>query len=190
MVTCIFSDYGHVVLVTLVLWHNKFIHPFRQAVCAEVLSHAEHHPLYDKHCSGHNLCVFLMTSSLMSLPWDHFGQQFYTLQLFINCRKSWWSPNQMNHPRARVPPLLLALGISCAWGVLLSIWLSPFVPWFGATEQSGSASHGHLHLTNVGLGSRAVLEHAGRMLTQAGAQQMCFHLSRHMGIWPSDGCLE
>lgn len=35
------------------------------------------------------------------------GQQFYTLQLLINCRKSWWPTNLMNHPRARVTPLSL-----------------------------------------------------------------------------------
>lgn len=110
------------------------------------------------------------------------GQQFYTLQLPINCRKSWWPTNQMNHPRAWVPPLLFALGICCPWVVSLHLTVSPLVTWFGATEQAGSVSHGHFHLTSVGWGSRAVLEHAGRTLTQG--QGKC--VSPWAGIWGSD----
>lgn len=44
MVACIYSNYGYVFLVTLVLWQNNFIHPFTRAVCAEVLCYGEHHP--------------------------------------------------------------------------------------------------------------------------------------------------
>lgn len=72
----------------------------------------------------------------MNLPWESVGQQFYTLQLLINCRKRWWPTNLMNHPRAKVPPLLFALGNCCPWGVFsLHVTLSPLVPWFGAAEQ-------------------------------------------------------
>lgn len=42
MVASIYSNYGHVFLVTLVLWQNNFIHPFTRAVCAEVLCYGGH----------------------------------------------------------------------------------------------------------------------------------------------------
>lgn len=59
--------------------------------------------------------------------WIYLGSHCWAAVLHpavvINCRKNWWPTNPMNHPWARVPPLLFALGICCPWGVFLSIWL-------------------------------------------------------------------
>lgn len=121
MVTRIYPGYAHMVLVTLALWHNKFIPPFRQAL--EILCYGEHHPLYHKYSYGHNSCVFLMTSVH---KWICLGSHCWVAVLHPAVAYKLQEKlltNQVSHPRAWVPPLLFALGICCPWGVFLFIWL-------------------------------------------------------------------